>query len=350
MQISRIDNLQQFDQLKEDWEKVYGADPHAHIFVSWVWLRKWFEMAPYPWFVLAVQLDAPSPYVAFFPLISREASKLVRVLYMGGRPFAYYTGFVCVPEYETEVLVALATYLQDQVGWDRFQLENVVDPRLETLLNHFPDKKFETQPAQHYPYMSIPALPDNWEHYLQTLGTKTRRNLRRSLRDIEDYRNSQPQSNTVTRDIDVLLTLWQQRWGVNPNIHWHRQMLHYLFAQNCLWLKILWDGTTPVAARAGIIDECQKTFYGYVVCYNPEYAKISPGNAMVGHSIRYAIENEFQKYDFLTGADDHKRSFGAVRHFYIYTVVIRKNLRSTIANTGLKVARQARDYLNPISN
>lgn len=346
MKITQIDEICEFDKIRTDWDQVYAADPNAHIFVSWMWLRKWFEVTPYPWFVLAVQPDDRSPYVAFFPLIRRDASRLVRVLYMGGRPFAFYTGFICVPEYESEALAALTSYLQQQVSWDRFQLENVADPRLEKFLNHFPDSKFETQPAQHYPYMAIPALPDSWEHYLQDfLGTKTRRNLRRSLRDIEVYRITQIQNNTVTTDIDVLLTLWQQRWGANPKIHWHHQMLHYLFEQNCLWLKIVWDGTIPVAARAGLMDEVKKTFYAYVVCYNPEYAKLSPGNAMVGDSIRYAIENGFQVYNFLTGEDDHKYSFGATKRMYTYTVISRKSLKSSIANGGLKLVRQARDYL-----
>ena len=57
MHINQIDNIHQFNQLKPDWESVYAIDPHAHIFVSWMWLQGWFEITPFTWIVLAARPD-----------------------------------------------------------------------------------------------------------------------------------------------------------------------------------------------------------------------------------------------------------------------------------------------------
>lgn len=352
MQVSLVTDIEQFDQLKNDWEDVYSVDPHAHIFVSWMWLRSWFEMTPYRWFVLVVRPDGTSPYVAFFPLMMRGLRiykfSPIRVLHMGGRPFSYYTGFVCLPEYEEEALAAFARYIQQQLGWDRFQIEDVLDPRLELFLDWFNDQKYDVRQFYSMPSLYIP-LPGTWDSYLQDyLSSKTRKNLRRSIRNIENHSNlciTQAQEDTVESDIEVLLTLWQRRWGPKPMARWHRAILHRFFENNALWLRVLWDGPTPVAARAGIIDPQKRTFYAYFICHNAEYAKLSPGKTLVGHSIRYAIENGFQAYDFLVGADDHKLSFGAKQRSTRSSVIRRKGPRSTIANAVVNLTRSSSESI-----
>jgi len=43
--------------------------------------------------------------------------------------------------------------------------------------------------------------------------------------------------------------------------------------------------------------------------FDDKFAKLSPGKVMVGYSIRYAIENGFQVYDFLRESERYKSSF-----------------------------------------
>lgn len=88
MEITIIDELKQFEELKTAWDAVYSSDEHAQIFLSWAWLRGWFEVTPNPWFVLGVRLDNSSPYVGFFPLsigrVQKYGLNLLRELRMGG--------------------------------------------------------------------------------------------------------------------------------------------------------------------------------------------------------------------------------------------------------------------------
>ncbi|GAB4531040.1 MAG: hypothetical protein Kow0063_09840 [Anaerolineae bacterium] len=352
MQVCQIKSIEQFDQLKTNWETVYSADPHAHIFVSWVWLRGWFEITPYPWLVLAVRKDDTSPYVAFFPLTIRALRifglSLIRVLRMGGRPLAYYTGFVCLPECEEEAMAALVAHVQQEMRWDSFQIEDMLDRRLDTFLARFPGKEFDIQRSNSMPSLYIP-LPASWDSYLQdSLGSRTRKNLRRALKGIDEGAGlcmTSTQTDRVDRDIDILLMLWQQRWGPKPMAAWHRGLLRHLFENGCLFLNVLWNGAAPVAARAGLIDHHKKTFYGYIICHDEKYARLSPGTALVGHSIRYAIENGFRAYDFLVGADNHKLSFGAKQRSTQIAIIARKSLRSRVANALLNLIELVGDSL-----
>jgi CelD/BcsL family acetyltransferase involved in cellulose biosynthesis len=352
MQVSVIDNFHRFDELKANWETVYLADPHAQIFASWMWFRGWFEMTPYAWFVLAVRTDETSPYVAFFPLVVRGLSihgfSPVRVLHMGGRPLAASTGFLCLPGYEEQALATLARYIRQKIGWDRFEMEDVLDSRLDLFLSYFPQEEFNVQKKNSMPSLYVP-LPDNWDQYLEDfLGSKTRRNLRRSLKKINELKRfhvGRVQAENLDRNIEVLLAFWQQRWGPKRMTSWHHSMLHHLFENHCLWLTVFWDDTTPVAASSAFLDHQKKTFYGHIICHNPKYAKLSPGTAMIGYSIQHAIENGFQIYDFSLGGDAYKSAFGAKQRATKNVIIMRKSLRGTLANAVANMSRHTSESL-----
>ncbi|MFM6397152.1 MAG: GNAT family N-acetyltransferase, partial [Planktothrix sp.] len=108
MKIDIIDDLQTFNQVRENWDFVYEADPHANFFLSWVWLVGWLQMVAESWLILAVKPEAKdSSYVAFFPLKlileQQDDGSFYTQLYMAGNSIADYTGFLSLPAYEQEV-------------------------------------------------------------------------------------------------------------------------------------------------------------------------------------------------------------------------------------------------------
>mgnify|MGYP003932593143 CR=1 FL=1 len=352
MRVSEIKSIAEFDQLKANWDHVYSADPHAHLFLSWLWLRGWFEIAPYQWSVLALRPDDASEYVAFMPLITRGPKLLgfrpIQLIAMGGQPLASYTGFACLPEYEEEALAALADHIQRQPSWDRFEMEEVMDPRLDLFLDCFPGEDYDIQRSHGMPTLYIP-LPDDWNPSLQTfMGSKGRRNMRRSLRQVEEHNGYQmtfTQEDSLERDIEILLTFWQWRWGFKPIAQWRRDTMRFFFENRRLWLATLWDSERPVAALAALTDEVKKTFYPYIVGHDPAYAKLSPGKLMLGYSIQDAIKNQFQVYDFLTGVDEYKFSFGPKRRNTTNIIISRKRPKSVAANGVTDIVERTRNEM-----
>ena len=108
MQVDCITNIEQFNKLKSNWEAVYAADPNVTIFVSWGWLRGWFEVVPDRWLVLAARPENTSAYVAFLPLRINAGQ---RRLQMGGNHLADHTGFVCLPEHKEATIPVFVHYI-----------------------------------------------------------------------------------------------------------------------------------------------------------------------------------------------------------------------------------------------
>ena len=342
MQINLIDDFHEFDKLKTTWEAVYSADPQANIFVSWAWLRGFFEMTHYYWFILALRPNSESPYVAFFPLtLENYRFKLLRVLRLGGTPVADYTGFVCLPEYEEQALAAFSVYVQQWSAWDRFHLRDVLDQRLETFLESLCRKKFSVQQAECTCCPYIP-LPDTWDQYLQDFFSKNARSkLKRRIKHLESldgFRVTDIQADNLDSQIETLLTLWQMRWGLNCG--GYQTIFRRCFENDSLWLRVLWQETTPMAALAAVVDWSQKTFSACMTGFDDKFAKFAPGRVIFAHSIKYAIKNGFQIYDLLRGDHTYKFSFGATERFNSSTLIARKGLRSGVANTAANLVKR----------
>src|SRR6476469_943417 len=336
MQIDVIDDFETFHKIKKNWDFVYESDPHAQFFLSWVWLSGWLQMIAEPWFILAAKPDTHgSSYVAFLPLKlilnERDRGDFDTQLYMAGNSVADYTGFICLPGYEEEVIPAFAAYIQQQLVWSTFDVQNILatDPRISLFLSSFSGDSLNFtqhrlqnvgEATDHYiaPYVS---LPDDWEQYLQNnVGVNTRQKIRRFLRKIEtsdEFHITQIDAENVEDNIEILLRLWESKWknkkGENCDgiMNYVRSILRHCFENNCLYLPVLWKGDKPLGAIANFVDVRQKSMLFFITGRDESFKTPPPGLILNAEAIRYAIQNGFKVYDFLRGNEEYKYSFGA---------------------------------------
>ncbi len=143
--VSAVSDLDDLSELEDPWQAVHRADPEATVFTSWPWMRGRFATLPDPWHVLVVR-SADGRIDGLLPLrfSSAEGEADARpTLAMAGSSLADYTGFLCVPEVQEQVLAALASYVQDHLDWQHLEIRDTRDTRLEAFLSLFPPRPFE---------------------------------------------------------------------------------------------------------------------------------------------------------------------------------------------------------------
>jgi len=343
MEISRINDIIEYEKLRPSWDAIYALDPYATVFVSWEWLRSFFAVTS-NWLVLTLRPANHSPYVAFLPLRMKRIQKygfnISHALHMGATPLADYAGFVCLPEYEGEAMWAFAEYVQEELSWYKFHLTDIMDQRLDSFLKYFSPKKFNIQQANGVS-CPIVALPNTWDAYLEeSVKPSTRQRLRRNWRMIENldgFSETLTRVDNVDSQIETLLTLWQSRWGLKTEhtLTRYRHILRRCFEEKCLWLSVLSCAEGPIAALAAFVDERKKTFSFYIGGFNEKFRKMGPGKVIIGYSIRCAIENGFHYYDFLRGGEEYKSSWGGIERFTTTAIVSRQLLE--ISRTALRI-------------
>ncbi|AFZ35129.1 Tetratricopeptide TPR_1 repeat-containing protein [Stanieria cyanosphaera PCC 7437] len=355
MNIDIIDNLETFQALKSNWEYVYQADSEAQFFISWIWIAgklKKYEENKLPWFILAVKLNYDaSEYVAFFPLeIEIKQSNpgdFYNQLATVGVTDADYSGFICLPQYEEEIVTALAQYLQQQETWSVFELEHILttNKKLNLFLKKFVQPDFEIQQLnseyftnsldeinnQIIPYV---VLPDSWDDYLQNcLSSNTRQKIRRFFRKIEssdEFRLTEVDADNLEHHIEILIKLWRANWegrkgaeSCDAIVHSMNLELHHCFENNCLSLLILWKKEQPLGAIANLIDRSKKSILFFVGSRDETFKELPPGFVLHAYGIQSAINNGFKIYDFLMGNEAYKYSFGA-KERYIQTILVQR--------------------------
>jgi len=352
MQIDVIDDFETFNKIRKNWDFVYESDPHAQFFLSWVWLSGWLQMIAEPSFILAAKPHThDSSYVAFFPLkvtLNQDRGNLKTQICMAGNSMADYTGLICLPGYEEKVIPAFAAYIQQQLVWSSFDVQNILetDPRMYLFLSSFSDDSFKFtqcrlqnngEDTDNYvaPYVS---LTDDWDQYLQNnVGSNTRQKIRRFLRKIEssdEFHITHVDAENVDSHIDILLKLWEVKWrekkGGNCNaiMSYVRAILRHCFEHNCLYLPVLWKGETPLGAIANFVDVQRKSMLFIITGRDETLKNPPPGLILHADAIRYAIQNGFKVYDFLRGNEEYKYSFGSQDRRILHIITEYKNCQN----------------------
>jgi CelD/BcsL family acetyltransferase involved in cellulose biosynthesis/Flp pilus assembly protein TadD len=340
MHVEVIDSSDTLARLRGNWDAVYEADPDAQFFMSWTWISGWFERLGCQWLIFAAKETADSrDYVAFFPLQLRTEMDATghfhNELRTGGGYFAGYTGFVCDPRFETEAIRAFAHHAR-QLNWSKLHLENffVSQERFRLFFDGFSSSDFILEKVRrpddgdnidHDIYIYV-NLPGSWDAFLNlNMGSETRQNARRTLRKVEagEFRITHATSDTIERDLQTLLQLWERQWGpklaarYNPALpkgmaRNFYNMLGCCFRDGCLFLPVLWQGQSAIGAQARLIDRKKRSLIAFVSARDMTVKRPSPGFALNLHSVRWAIENGLTVYDLQTGDFSYKYDFGGL--------------------------------------
>ncbi|MGQ0681210.1 GNAT family N-acetyltransferase [Bradyrhizobium sp.] len=339
MQVDVIERREDLSRLKDDWERVYGADPEGQFFLSWIWISNWLHRALFPWVVLAAREDEEGPFVAFLPLHLRTELDEKRGLYnsirMGASYFAVYTGFLCLPENEAEALPAFASRIQETLNWTRLHLDDLfaAERRRKLFLDAFAADGFVAEKiVRHRHFTSIGEdidhdvyiyvdLPDSWEEYLDSqLGPRTRRDVRNFLRKADaadDFRITVADSSTTEHALDTFVRFWTAQWeakapGYARSILGNcRNMLPPCAQAGRLFVPVLWQGDVPIGVHVAFIDREKRSLVCFLVGRDTSVKKPPPGLVLHAFSIRWAIENGFRTYDLGTGDFSYKYRFGS---------------------------------------
>ncbi|MGX5666297.1 GNAT family N-acetyltransferase [Rhizobium daejeonense] len=340
MQVEVIDTPSGFEDVKSAWDALFARDPDAHCFLSWNWMAHWFERAG-AWSVLAVRENTDGRYIAFLPLRRRtdfsEELGFSTSLLMGGSYFAVYTGFLCDPQHEDTAIPALAEALC-RAPWRQLDFHDVFmsSPRVELLFRCLQQKGYTIDKAERprhvtdngdridhdvYAYVD---LPQDFETYLMTsLGSRTRQDVRRALRDLDDpvndLRVTEADADTIDTHLAFFYDLWGRQWlaGQPKYATWllecARHMLPNSYRAGVLRVFALWQGGRPLAVHIYLIDVPRRQFVCFLVSRDLSFQKPSPGLLLHACVIRQAIAEGFVSYDLGTGDFAYKFRLGAGR-------------------------------------
>jgi CelD/BcsL family acetyltransferase involved in cellulose biosynthesis len=318
------------------WERLYRADPVRQVFMSWAWLDAYLTTVAPGW-TIAV-LREGDELIAALPLQVRSVPSRVfpvaRELAFLGDPVADYGGMLCRAGREADAVRAFGVAIR-RLGWDRALICDLADPRLDPLLAVLRGQGSTLAQTGETRCLRT-TLPASWDDYKKSLGRTTRGKTDRALRRLQDglpdFRISSPTDADVDAHVEAMVRINHARWGGNLRSARARfgRLFRAAYDRDCLRLHIAWDGERGIAGVASFTDPVSATYNLYQLAYDDEYAKFSPGKAVLGYAIRDAIERGYRVFDFLRGDEEYKASYASevviTRHFLLERPVLRSTL------------------------
>lgn len=158
----------------------------------------------------------------------------IKTLHVGtaGEPdadsvYAEYQRLMVEPEYESEFVWELVSYLNGQRGFDQWNLEGFAGPDVEAFKRHDPDLVVNELPN---PYFDFNIVRQKGGDLLSALQKEPRRQVRRSLEVLDGVSTEWADSLDSAMDVfSELIELHQARWQADgfPGVYSSERFTRY---------------------------------------------------------------------------------------------------------------------------
>lgn len=306
--------------LRADWEQLWHEVPHASPFQSPAWVLSWAQIyAPGRCWAAALWRDGR--LAAFVPAFVWNGALLLAGTGPSDHASALFTSGAegAAPD--------LLRMLADSVAepFDRIDLQQLASssPLLHIRIENSVGARESADPCL--------ALALESEEGLEYVPKKMRSNWRYSVRRLEreGARIDLVSEEEAAGAVSELERLHSMRWEAEGKLG----VLADELAARHLRLAI------PELARAGILRMHRLHQGGEVIailfamrgahstCYylsgfDPKWARLSPGTALVGTAIAHAASEGCSEFDFLRGQEDYKYAWGATERPMLRRVII----------------------------
>ena len=284
------------------------------LFVTPAWLKVWWQAFGKPYQSHLCVISNRDHHLGIAPLMLEGTTARL----IGNDDVCDYLDIVVAPTFGTEFCETLIDHLSAN-DIHRLDLRPLrPDSAVLTALVPVAEQKgCGVSVTPHDASMEI-QLPPSWDDYLYSLSGKSRHEIRRKMRRLEeaariDHRIlSEP--DEIEAQMDTFLTLFRNSrrdkaaFLTAPMEGFFRGLAQSLAARGLLKLVILrLDGQ----ARAAVMCfDSGSTMYLYNSGYDPRFQSLSVGFISKVISIRTSIEMNKQIYDFMKGEERYKHRLG----------------------------------------
>jgi CelD/BcsL family acetyltransferase involved in cellulose biosynthesis len=334
MQVQQVENADEFDRLRGEWNALLEESAANGVFLTFEWLRTWWKhlAGGRKLSMVALRNDSNdgndgNNLVGLAPLAIRPAG-LQRLFpfrcseFLGsGTAGSDYLDLIVQKTSEDEVVEALVKYFSSTNRMLEFgQLKaGSLAARLARSLERR-GWRSTTTPVGTCPKIDLRG--HTWTSYLANLTSEHRYNVRRKTNALSknfavtfERVETEAQRGPALR---ALIDLHRKRWlehGASDAFHtaghlaFHEEFTRLALERGWLRLDILRLNGQPASAIYAL--RYGPSFSFYQSGFDPQYGKYSVGLVAMAMSIQSAIAEGAEEYDFLHGTEAYKFHWAA---------------------------------------
>ncbi len=343
------------DQLSDLWQQ-WEALPRPSVMQSPAWLLTWWDAYGAPGRELSVvAVRDGETLVGLAPWYAESKRGGRHLQWLGdGRACSDHATFLCHPDYQTDVVEAIADWLLDEPveQWQQVTLDSVdegdegVSRVIARLAEQGCPVSYKSEPGSCYI-----DLPESWEAMLMSVSKNHRKKCRRLERKYFDTGRATIQTlrtpGECSAAFDLLVRLHNDRRDAlgdrgafeEPGfLAFHRSVIEELAKEGQVEIRVVSIDGQAVAAEY-LLEE-NGIQYAYQGGLSAEGEEMSAGSLSLVALVRDAIEAGHRRLDLLRGVEAYKFSWG-VKHRPAQSVLLRRRNVAGLAGAWCDKARSS---------
>jgi len=329
LQIKIINTIAEFAALKSEWRYLVKQNPMTTFFQSWEWCFTWWRhfSTDKTLYIITVR-DGRGQLVGIAPFyrIDRVGWLKERVsfhLIANEQVDSDFLDFIILPENQRPIYEKVLGHL-NSLSWDFIQLDDLPEhsPTYTCLKQWSQEHRFSWYLLRREvcPYVN---LDRSYEHYLNSLGRRTRRNIRNfERRLIRDFKASFEFLPVALHHLTTLFELHRRRQVVKrqfspfllPEIKtFHNALVAEFNSSEQVFFLEMRTSEQPLAILY-LFDDGQR-FYLYQGGYDPDVIPrtLNVTQVLIAKCIERAIQQRRQRFEMLRSENALKMGFTQTR-------------------------------------
>ncbi len=261
---------------------------------------------------------------------------------LGDGVWVEHNGLLVEDAFRSEFAATLMDHVKQDRLWDQLHLDGFSREQADVLIEHLPGIEINARPS---PYFDLQAAREKDGEILTQLGSSTRSNIRRRLREYGDVTIDWVDHLTRAEEVFAeLVTLHQARWQTDgkPGLFASRRFHDF---QHELMIRCLDDGRVVLfRVRRGeqtigclmlLVDN--NRLLDYLSGFAPFNEFASPGLVVHSLCMTEALGRGYAAYDFLIGEHQHKRNLSNAEGELLWASWKRPRLKFTLLNAARRI-------------
>lgn len=357
--VQTVADSAELESLDCEWDELLQSSASNCVFLTWEWLRTWWKHLSAGRSLRLLTVWSGRELVALVPLAARPRlfsawPPLEHLEFLGtGTVGSDYLDVIARRGWEPEVMETLAAHLGPRPLMLRLAQVRKGTKPIFMLADHLERRGWQRSVTQTDLCPYIPLAGHTWDSYLATFSAKHRYNLLRQLKALGrkgrvhfDYARTEEERQRALTHLFRLHDLrWKGHGGSDafdePGVQaFHDEFTSLALQRGWLRLFLLSLDSYPVAALYGFAYD--RVFYFYQSGFDPYYSGESVGSLTIALTIKHAIEEGFEEYDFLHGNEPYKFHWAKATRELIRVELYPRCLAAVIAQGLLRWGRAVR--------
>lgn len=314
--VTRIQDLQSFETLRPDWDRILSQSQNPDIFLSWEWMFSWWKnIGRHKNELWLLVVRDGERVIGIVPLMRNTKTKaLLRLKKLEniGNPDCDVAGMITLDAEITAT--AITKYLRaNSASWDILELKELPYSNHEThiLISSIKAAGYKLREAveKHF-YISC---EENWEEYYSRLSKNLKHNFSRRMRragELGEVRYERYAGDSLSWEhFETIFEISKRSnfpylYMAEHQRSFHEDLFAFMQARNWIQIEILTIGGKPVAFQYGFIYDGR--YEDWRGGFDKDYEFVAPGKLLMMLSLEARFTTGFKENDFLRGNHAYK--------------------------------------------